>query len=560
MSQANSILSTRKLPFGVQSFKQLREGNYVYIDKTDVIWKVAHGPVSQFIARPRRFGKSLMISTLKSYFQGDGHLFEGLKVEQLRAAAGETEWVKHPTFFFGFSSSSYNQKSDVYNICTFFLQQYEKEYQLPSEGPLGKRMLTLIRTAYQQTGIKPVILVDEYDNPITDTITPDQQELHLYYKSELRGFYKAIKESGEFLHMVVVTGITQFAELSLFSGANSILNQTFNPEYAALCGITEEELKEGFRPEIEELAERENTDFEGAVKILRGYYDGYRFTSAPLHVYNPQSLIYCFYQHELSNNWSETGMSALLATVFPSYTFDFHLLTRDIIIHKEDLKKLDFTGRNPIPLLFQSGYLTIKDYDTRSLILTLAFPNHEVVYNFWNVLLDIFSAPRMGLGYPGRPTSFQVALMRGSIDAAMGELLALIAGIPYSAVGQQRTQPLDQLPNEEKREEARAKVYEQLFQVALYAWFAALGCDVRTEMHSLHGRSDVVLDMPEAIYIFELKLTQGQETGASALAQIKEKHYADPHRAKGKPIFGIGAAFDTRRDTRGECDWGWEEL
>ncbi len=556
MSQTQE-LTPRKLPIGVQSFRQLRGEGYVYVDKTDLIWRMAHGPASQFIARPRRFGKSLMISTLKSYFEGEGQLFEGLKIERLRAEAGETEWVKHPTFFFGFSASSFSGRDDVHNVLDRWLTAYEGEYGIAPAGGIGERTAKLLSVSYQQTGIKPVILVDEYDNPLTDTIAPHLKELHQHFKAQLRGFYKAIKESGEIIHRTIITGITQFTELSLFSGVNSIMNESLNPAYAALCGITEEELIREFQPEIEEIATRENIDFEGAVSILRDYYDGYRFTSSPLHVYNPQSLLFCFYQKQLSNTWSETGMPALLATVFPTYTFDLELLTEPIPLDAIEMHQLDFSGQNPVPLLFQSGYLTIKDYETES--YTLRFPNREVESSFWKVLLKIFN-PSIAPLHPARSGKFMQELKNQHIERAMGELLALIAGIPYSAVGQQQTQSIDLLPSEQKRQQTKTRIYEQLFQVALYAWFTALGCRVRTEEHSLHGRSDIVLELPAAIYIFELKVGPGRETGQTALAQIKERRYAEPHRAKNKPIYGIGAAFDLREETRGDCDWTYEKL
>ncbi len=552
-------ISPRRLPSGVQSFRMMREEQYIYVDKTDLIWELINGPAVQFIARPRRFGKSLMISTLQSYFQGEGHLFEGLRIAQLRAEAGVTEWVRHPTFFFGFSASGFSERDDVRDVLDRWLRQYEGEYGLSPSGPIGSRTAQLIIAAHEQSGLRPVILVDEYDNPLTDTLLPAQRELHEHYKRELRGFYKAIKETGEHLQLVVVTGITQFTELSLFSGVNQMQDMTLLPRYATLFGLTEGEMVEAFGPEIAAMAAEGGITPEEQIDRLRHEYDGYRFTTRDVYVYNPQSVIFSLEQRQLGNYWARTGTPALLATVFPTYTFDFQMLTGTIYLDELDMLRLDFTGRNPIPLLYQTGYLTIKGFDSRTNLFDLGFPNHEVETSFWRVLLEIFG-PSVPALRRAQGANFLRQLNEGRVEQAMCELLALIAGIPYSAVATQKLDATDILEREEKRRAARLRVYEELFQVALYAWFTALGCDVRAEPHSVRGRADVVLELPSAIYIFELKVTHGQETGQTALAQIRSKAYAEPHRAKGKPIFGIGAAFDLREETRGDCDWAWEEI
>ncbi|PID89966.1 MAG: hypothetical protein CSA97_05305 [Bacteroidetes bacterium] len=538
-----------KLPCAIQSFEEMRKDGYAYVDKTDLIWEMVHDAKVQFYARPRRFGKSLMISTLKSYFEGRGDLFEGLKVEQKRQAAGETEWVKHPVFVFGFSASSFNGKNDVYEILNGFLLRYSEPYGLESDAPIDERFKRLILTAYEQTGRRPVILVDEYDNPLTDTLHPDQQELHQFYKRELRGFYKVIKECTEQLRLVVITGITQFNDLSLFSGINQLRNLSFDPKYATLFGITEEELLENFTEEINRIAERYRLDFDGMVAKLREKYDGYRFTERDVHVYNPQSIIFAFDACRLEGFWASTGTSALLATVFPTYDYDFSLLQQPVSSTYEDLKCMDITRKNPIPLLFQSGYLTLIDYRVMTDAVQLTFPNHEVRTAFWRVVVPLYGS---GRDDSGNTAPFIASLDFGNLPQAMDRLQGLMAGVAYSTVARKKI--------EKEGGDTREGLYEELFQTALYAWFSALGMMVRTEVHSLKGRSDVEVQIGDKIFIFELKVGPMEYTAQDALAQIKKQGYASPYLGQGKQITLIGVSIDTRQETRGQMEWTSEEL
>ncbi len=531
-----------ELPCGVQSFAQLREGGYRYVDKTDLIWDIAHGPLVQFFARPRRFGKSLMISTLKSYFEGRGELFEGLKVEALREEAGETEWVKHPTFTFGFSASSFNREEAIFDIFQRHIEPYEREYGIMPEGYIGDRLAVLIRTAYERDGVRPVILVDEYDNPLTDTLAEKERELHLHYKKELRGFYKAIKECTGMLSLVVITGITQFADLSLFSGINQLRNMSFNVKYASLFGITGEELVENFPEEITRLSSRYGLDFDGMVAKLREQYDGYRFTEADVHVYNPQSIIFAFDANNIEPFWAQSGTSSLLATVFPHYDYDFSLLQDEIDSTFSELFKLDASGENPIPLLFQSGYLTIADCDLDG-SLELRFPNLEVRSAFWEVVLPLYGPKGTSRLVP----TFRRRLLKGDVPAAMEQIRGMVAGVAYSTMARKRV--------EEEGGDGREGLYEELFQTALYAWFSALGLQVRTEVHSLKGRSDVEVYIGNTVYIFELKVGPMRESAQDALAQIEAQGYAEKHRGSGLSVVLIGASIDTRAETRGQMEW-----
>ncbi len=524
-----------ELPCAVQSFEELREGGYRYVDKTDLIWEISHGAKVQFFARPRRFGKSLMISTLKSYFEGRGDLFEGLKVEALREKAGETEWVKHPTFAFGFSASSFNYDEAIFDIFQRHIEPFEQEYGITPEGHIGTRLATLIRTAYARDGVRPVILVDEYDNPLTDTLAEKDRELHLHYKKELRGFYKAIKECTGMLSLVVITGITQFADLSLFSGINQLRNMSFDTKYAALFGITQEELVENFPEEITRLSTRYGLDFDGMVAELQEHYDGYRFTEADVHVYNPQSIIFAFDANHIEPFWAQSGTSSLLATVFPSYDYDFEQLRQPVRISLDRVRVMDPSGADPIPLLYQSGYLTIIDYRLRTNIMLLDFPNREVRSAFWEVVLPLYNGARKS-----RVTSedFVAELEDGKPENALLRLEALVAGIPYSTYGKKGKW-----------------VYEELVQTALYAWFNAMGVMVQTEVHSFRGRADVVIHFERTIYIFELKVGPRSETAVEALEQIHQQGYMRPYLGQGKQVVPIGVSIDTRDDTRGNTEW-----
>ncbi len=529
-----------KLPFAIQSFEQIREGGYKYVDKTDLIWEIAHGPLVQFFARPRRFGKSLMISTVKSYFEGRGDLFAGLKVEEKRRAAGETEWEKHPVFLFGFSASSFTRETDVYEVVDFQLIPYEKTYGLGHEGAIGVRLKAIIHAAHDAGGAKPVILVDEYDNPLTDTMAADKRALHQHYKDELRGFYKAIKECTDQLRLVVITGITQFSELSLFSGINQLFDNSLEEKYAALFGFTEEELVEVYSEEIERFGAKLGLTNEEAVGALREYYDGYRFTPADVHVYNPQSIIFALEKRMLMNFWANTGTSKLLATVFPTYSYDFSRLIDPVGCMVNDLSRLDPSGENPVPLLYQSGYLTILDFSLQTGLLKLAIPNREVRSAFWEVVLPLYGSKGATL----LPVPFMSELLEGNVAGAMEQFETLIAGVSYSRMSQQK----------------KPELYEELMQTALYAWFCALGIMVQTEVHSIKGRADAVLYLPETTYIFELKVGPMKETAADAMAQIKGQKYAAPHLGKGKKVVAVGVSIDTREETRGDVEWVSEEF
>ncbi len=521
------------LPFAVQSFQQMREGGYIYVDKTDLIWEIANGPMVQFFARPRRFGKSLMISTLKSYFEGRADLFEGLKIEEKRNEAGQTEWLKHPTFTFDFSGSGFTNEDSVYQVVTKYLTPHETKFSLPHEGEIGIRLARLIEAAYKPGEPRPAILIDEYDNPLTETLTESDRELHLHYKKVLRGFYKTIKENTEKLHLVVITGITQFGQLGIFSGMNQLVDQSTYRPLATLCGITEEELVENFRPQIEALAEALKTDFDGAVNSLRAHYDGYRFTSADIHIYNPQSLLHAFHYGKIGNYWANTGTSALLATVFPDYSYRFDKLKRPVRTEMDDLKQIDTTGKNPLPLLYQSGYLSIKKINQQETYVELGFPNREVRSAFWHVILPLYSDD------PPSRSPFLEDLKYDQIEVAMQQLEGLVAGIPYSKKSELKHPPL----------------YEELVQSAIYAWFNAMAVYAQTEVHSIKGRADVVIHLENRICILELKVGPRRETAAEALGQIGEKGYAKPYLGRGLPILGIGVSIDTREETRGDMEW-----
>ncbi|PID90627.1 MAG: hypothetical protein CSA97_01990 [Bacteroidetes bacterium] len=538
-----------KLPCGVQSFEEMRSDGYAYVDKTDLIWEMAHDAKVQFFARPRRFGKSLMISTLKSYFEGRGDLFEGLKVEEKRREVGETEWVKHPVFTFGFSGSSFTERDAIRTIFDRLASPYEERYGIRPKGHIGDRIATLINVAYQQEGVKPVILVDEYDNPLTDTLSKDKEALHYHYKDELRGFYKAIKECSGMLHLVVITGITQFSDLSLFSGINQLRNLSFSPKYAALFGITEEELIENFPEEIGRMAEMQGLDFDGMVGRLRVHYDGYRFTRRDVHVYNPQSIIFALDEMELEPFWASSGTSRLLATVFPTYDYDFAKLSRPIYVTQVELTRLDESGRNPIPLLFQSGYLTIAGVDTFDAYggYELRFPNREVRTAFWEVVLPLYGPKNCRM----EMLPFIRQLHGGEVAEAMERLRGLLAGVAYSTMARKKI--------EQEGGDGREGLYEELFQTALYAWFSALGMLVRTEVYSLKGRSDVEVHIGDRVFIFELKVGPMVHSAEDALAEIKEQGYAEKHRGQGKRVVIIGVSIDTRRESRGEMEWASEE-
>ncbi len=527
----------RKLPVGTQSFKVLRENNYVYVDKTHYVWELSQNRGHYFLSRPRRFGKSLFLSTLKAYFLGQRDLFDGLTVQKLEDAEPEP-WQEHPVFHFDFSPSQYEVREDLKNRIDYMLSKFEEEWTCKNSAKsLPDRFSALIKTAYKKTGKQVIVLVDEYDKPLLATQYKDQK-LNEEYRSILKGFYSVFKASDEYLRLVFLTGVSQFSRLSIFSDMNQFMNITTDDAYAEICGISETELRENFKPEIKYFAEKNNLTIEESLAALKEHYDGYRFTEEYEPLYNPFSLLEALRTTKLENYWYQTGTPTFLINLLKQANFDIRELEKTDMLDINILKNSEPDPANPIPIFFQSGYLSLKEYNKEFNAYSLGFPNEEVKYAFLNNLLPSYLAQMPNT--PFAIKSFIMDIRAGNVDSFMTRLRSIIANLPYSST-----------------DKSDREMRERDYHIALYLIFELMGQYTKTEVHSLKGRADVIVETADSIYIFELKLLQ-KGTAQDAIAQIKETGYAEPYKASGKKITLIGVAFDEKTENIG--DWNILEI
>lgn len=510
MRQKTAIMMQRNYPIGIQSFEEIRSGEYIYIDKTALIYRLVSTGKYYFLSRPRRFGKSLLINTLKSYFEGRQDLFKGLAIEQL-----EKDWKSYPVLRFDFSTGKFASLELLRDAIDFKLAEFENLYDIPKEKwSTSVRMTRLIKTIYEKTGKQVVILVDEYDSAMLYNI--DNEVVQDQVREEIRNLFSPIKEADPWLKFVLLTGITKFSQMSIFSELNNLENISMLSQYDTLCGISEEELTTQMRPDIEMLAEGYGESFDEMLQELKQMYDGYHFSEAKTDMYNPFSLLNAFKNKKLSSYW--------FGTATPTF------LTK--IIHKFDMSLPDLEGiscmvsrfdkpvehvSDPIPVLYQSGYLTIKDYTrSRHLIDTyvLGFPNNEVRIGFANSLFE-YAHPEKNGARDWLYNAFILFYNDGNLRAFIEAVKTFYSSISY------------QLTNNNERH----------YQALLYTLLVAFGADVQPEVQSAKGRADIVLKMPSAIYIFEMKY---DKSAAEAIAQINDRGYVDPYLNDGRQIYKVG--------------------
>ena len=509
----------RRYPIGIQNFEQLRNNNCVYIDKTELIYKMTHSDTVYFLSRPRRFGKSLLVSTLEAYFQGKKHLFEGLAMERL-----ETEWIEYPVLHMDFSVSKYTNADILREVIHLEISRWEKIYgKDPEEKAFSTRFQGVIKRAYEKTGKQVVVLVDEYDSPLLDTnADPDlQKEL----RNIVRNFFSPLKASGQYLRFLLLTGISKFSQLSIFSELNNLKNISMRDELSAICGITEKELITDLQPDIQLMAEANNETYEEACAHLKKQYDGYHFSKKCEDIYNPFSLFNALDAKEYKNYWFSTGTPTFLIDLLQNVQFDVRMMD-GMTAMDDQFDAPTEVITDPIPVLYQSGYLTIKSFDPMFKTYTLAYPNSEVRYAFTEALL-----PRYVHRFPRENTfyivSFLQDLMKGDIESCLERTRSFFASIPHDL--------------ENKTE----KHYQTIF----YLLFRLMGQYVDVEVKSAIGRADVVLKLADAIYVFEFKY---DGTPDEALTQIESKNYAIPYQPDGRRIVKIGVNFDSATRTIGE--------
>ena len=516
---------------GVQSFDWIRERGAVYIDKTEYVWKMVTTDAKNFfLSRPRRFGKSLLIDTLRCYFEGRKELFKGLYIDDK-----EKEWKKYPVIRLNLSNGKYYDKERVHPTINYILEYEEAKFGITEvQDPTNydARLSRMIDAAYEQTGEKVVILIDEYDAPMLDSI--NNQELQDYVRDRIRNLFSPLKAKEQLLRFVFLTGISKFSQLSVFSELNNLQQLTFDPNYEAVCGITEEELLTQMRPDIEMLTEKMNVtysrwnlhySYDDIVEKLKETYDGYHFSNRFTDIYCPWSLVSAFALGDIMNFWFSTGTPSMLINVMRH-----HNISIQQIEHLQDtIDRFDApTERisDPIPVLFQSGYLTLKDYNPIERKYILGFPNGEVREGFSKSLYKYYMEDYVGSQSTLGNAFDDLRFHRTDIKQFIETIRRWYAGIPYSITDKNQN--------------------EQLYQSLIYAALMGYGADISAEDQTSDGRMDIALKLSDAIYIIELKYGK---TADDAVAQIITKDYAVRFSADQRPIWAVGLNISEDRRT-----------
>ena len=518
-------IKDRNLPVGIQSFEKIRKEGYLYVDKTDIIWQLANrNKTYNYLSRPRRFGKSVLIDTLEAYFMGKRELFEGLKIMQL-----ETEWVKRPVIRLDMSRAGAEPETLRSYLDNTF-DRLEKEYGITPKptAKLADRFNAIIVGAYEQTGQQVAILIDEYDSPLQHSWkTPYHEACTAVY----REVFAILKADDKYEKFVFITGITKFTQLSLFSVLNNLSNISFEPEYAAICGITKEEVLRDFKPEINKLAEYEDWTFNEAVAKLTAYYDGYHFSRRNMvDVFNPFSLINALADSDLKNYWASSGATSLL----PKFVDDMEIRLKDFdhsALLGTIIETSDVTGGGAELFLYQSGYLTIKGYINGTYLLGI--PNFEVRQALNEIVLPTL-AMRKNNDLQSTQAFLNVHLSLGNLPEAMKCLKALIADVPYS------------------NKKLASMDMEERYRLIMSTIFYAIGCRVEVEKMIATGRIDMVVENTNFIYVLELKLSNNGGVDA-ATEQMKAKQYAEPFKADKRKVIALAIELDDMG--KGLVDW-----
>lgn len=512
-----------KYPIGIQTFEQIIEEGYVYVDKTDMVYNLANEGKVYFLSRPRRFGKSLLLSTLRAYFEGRKELFKGLKIEAM-----EKNWHRHPIFHFDFNGIDYTMPNALRAKFEGYFAQWEEAYGVttgPDFNP-ASRFERIIQAAVQQSGQKVVVLVDEYDKPLLDVLEKDA-ELMEQNREILKAFYSVFKQADAYLRFVFLTGVTKFSQVSVFSGFNQPLDISMTDKYEALCGITEEELHTQFAESIHEMALAENCTDEEMKLLLKQHYDGYHFGYTMTDIYNPFSILCAFYNRNIRDFWFATGTPTYLIRLMNHFHEGIDQLTGKyysldaFINYKADVEY-------PLPMIYQSGYLTIKSFEKDLGLFLLDFPNNEVKEGFLTMVTSNYLRCEPTLGSWVRQAVF--ALRKGELDTFRKQLTSFLASIPYS---------MRRKENQPER--------ERYFQYTFYLLLRLMSVyTVYVEKEQSEGRVDCIVETPNFVYIFEFKL---DGTAQKALQQIEDKGYARPYEADARTVYKIGANFSSETGT-----------
>jgi hypothetical protein len=517
-------------PIGLQSFSEIRKLKAVYVDKTALVYKMAQSSKFVFLSRPRRFGKTLLTSTIQSYFEGRKDLFSGLAIEPL-----EQDWKQYPVFRFDLSTPKGVPADDLARALTLKMQDYEDLYgRNEREVTVGERLSGLIKRAFQQTGTPVVIIIDEYDAPMLEVLH-SQSELEAVRKV-MRDFYSPLKACDEYLRFVFITGISMFSQLSIFSELNNLEIISRSSDYASICGITGQELLDNFQYGIEQLSTKLGCTTSEVVARLRDAYDGYHFCGDSEGLFNPFSLLNAFKQNELGSYWFRSGTPTSLIEMLKKYRqeglFDINDLESMESVDASDFETPLELQTGPLPLLYQAGYLTIKDYDAESSVYTLAIPNSEVRVGLLKNLLPLYASIKNVNSVVSRAST---AFRKGDVDGAMQLLQSMLSSIPFMCG--------------DKEILADAEKTEAHYHIIFYFFFRMLYNEVYAEVRNAVGATDVTIKTPKYIYIVEIKIDSSADV---ALKQIEDKGYATPYLTDGREVVKLGVNFSTASRTISE--------
>lgn len=508
-----------KYPIGIQDFEKLRTNGYSYVDKSRFVYKLATEGEYYFLSRPRRFGKSLFLSTLEAYFQGKKELFEGLAIYDL-----ETDWKKYPIFHIDLNTANFREKDSLYTVLNDYLTTWESKYGArESEATLALRFKGVIARAAEKEGCGVVILIDEYDKPILQTLR--DPELQAEHRAQLKAFYSVLKTQDRYIKFAFLTGVTKFGKVSVFSDLNNLTDISMDHRYISICGMTEKELLTNFKEGISELAEANGDTEEATIAKLKARYDGYHFEENTIGIYNPFSVLNTLSRLRYKDYWFETGTPTFLVDLLKMHNYRLPDMTKERV-SDDVINSVDSLSTNPIPVIYQSGYLTIKGYDERFKKYLLGFPNREVEEGFLNFLLPLYTSA--GNNSPFLVDEFVQDVESGNPERFMQRMKAFFADTSYQVVG-------------------NAELY---FQNAMYLVFKIMGFYTQVERPTSDGRIDAIIQTPNYIYVIECKLDR---TADEAIKQIENNGYAEPFLMDKRKLYKIGVSFSS--ETRGVAEY-----
>ena len=506
-------------PIGIQNFESLRRDGYLYIDKTALIFQLANTGRYYFLSRPRRFGKSLLLSTIEAYLQGKKELFKGLAIEEL-----EKEWIEYPILHLDLNAERYSDTGSLGSILNRYLNLWEDRWGKDKrEITPADRFTGVIRRACEKSGRRVVILVDEYDKPLLQSI--GNEKLQEEYRAILKAFYGVLKTMDGYIKLAFLTGVTKFGKVSVFSDLNNLMDISMDDRYVEICGITEKEIHTYMEEGVRELTEAQAMTYEATCQKLKARYDGYHFTEDSIGLYNPFSLLNTFAKKKFGDYWFETGTPSYLVELLKHTHYDLYEMA-NTETDADVLNSIDSTSKNPIPVIYQSGYLTIKEYDPEFGIYKLGFPNLEVEEGFVKYLLPFYtsvSAPKT----PFEIRQFVKEIENGNYDAFFQRLQSFFADTPYEVIAGQKPE----------------RDTELHYQNVLFIVFKLVGLYTHMEYHTSNGRIDLVLQTERYIYIMEFKLNG---TAEEVLRQINNKGYALPFTNDDRQLFKIGVNFSSK--------------